>query len=186
MISQIENTQKEREAVELECLNRFREANPDFFQKNDLRLFLHLGKVAALLILFTFFAVVLNFIPAKMIFGALSALCWFALINVTIHHHHTHHNAANSPAGWRILNLLYFLAVPNATKRKSRYVRAHLNHHARPFHETDLDHHYGRDRYLKMNGNHSTKRSLHMALIYYLSLRGFTIIIGTVDGKMYW
>ena len=152
------------ELIETSALESFQKANPDLFQKNDAELFRHLGIVIALLILFTSAAIFSQFILMKIIFGALSALCWFSLINVTIHHHHTHHNAANSPGARKILDSIYFFVIPNAKKRKPRYVRAHLNHHARPFHESDLDHHYGTRQYLQMN------RGFWTRCLYFLEL----------------
>jgi len=109
----------------------------------------------------------------KVPLGPANAFLLFSLINVTIHHHHTHHNAAGGPVTKKILDLLYFLAVPNAPKRLTRYTRAHLNHHARPFHETDIDHHYGKNHYLKMMKNFWTR------IFYFLEL---TFVGGHVPG----
>jgi len=56
------------------------------------------------------------------------------------------------------------MVVPNPPKRLNRYVRAHLNHHARPFHESDVDHHYGLRRYKKMTAQLFTR------LVYFVEL----------------
>lgn len=143
---------REYRATEREetALEGFRAGCRYLFRKNDARLFLHLASVISLLTVGTVLVVSLPWIPLKVLSGAANAFLWFSLINVTIHHHHTHHNAAASPFAKKLLDFLYLLAVPNAPKRRNRYTRAHLNHHARPFDETDVDHHYGKDRYLKM------------------------------------
>lgn len=138
---------------EIEALKRFRAENPDLFEKQDSRLFFHLGMVIGLLFISTAAAIVSPFMAVKILLGLVNSFLWFCLINVTIHHHHTHHNAAKSQAAKRVLDSLYYVVMPNASSRLSRYVRAHLNHHARPFHETDVDHHYGKNRYAAMTGN---------------------------------
>ncbi|MBI3312910.1 MAG: fatty acid desaturase [Candidatus Omnitrophica bacterium] len=147
MLAELENQ------PETEALSYFRAANPDLFEKQDSRLALHLGIVIGLLFVLTSAAIFTPLIGLKILLGIMNSFLWFCLINVTIHHHHTHHNAAKSGAAKRLLDLLYHLAVPNAPKRLTRYVRAHLNHHARPFHETDVDHYYGTNRYLAVAKN---------------------------------
>lgn len=147
MTVSIEPFEKEEERL---ALNRFRSENPDLFKKSDLRLALHLAAVLVLLSLSTWAAVATPFIVTKLFFGAFNSLLWFSLINVAIHHHHTHHNAAQFTLFKKVLDVLYVVSVPNAPRRLNRYTRAHLNHHARPFHESDVDHHYGKDRYLAM------------------------------------
>lgn len=155
------------------ALDRFRARNRDLFKKDDPRLFLHLGTVLSLLAFSTALVVTTNQLVVKILLGCWNAFLWFSLVNMTIHHHHTHHNAAGHPWAGRFLDLLYRIAVPNAPKRRNRYTRAHLNHHARPFHGTDVDHHYGKTRYLKMMKNLWTR------LIYFLEL---TFIGGHVPG----
>ena len=145
-------------------LEKFREENSDLFEKNDLALYAHLGMVLTLLAGLTTWVIATPEVWLKIPLVCVSVLLWFALINVTIHHHHTHHNAAKSRFAQGLLNLLYLLVLPNAPKRKSRYVRAHLNHHARPFHETDVDHHHGTNRYLALS------RSLAGKIFYFLEL----------------
>ena len=132
------------------ALDRFRAAHRDLFRKNDARLFLHLGSVISVLIFGTLLVISVPWIFLKILIGTVNAFLWFALVNVTIHHHQTHRNAAGHRFAKKFLDLLYLIVVPNAPKRVNRYTRAHLNHHARPFHETDVDHHYGKDRYLAM------------------------------------
>lgn len=132
------------------ALNRFRAEHDVLFKKNALALLSHLAIVASLLIFFTTIVVTTPFLWLKILLGIVNAFLWFCLINVTIHHHKTHHNAASGPVMKKLLDIIYFIAVPNAPKRTNRYTRAHLNHHARPFHETDVDHYYGKDRYLAM------------------------------------
>ncbi|MBI4115460.1 MAG: fatty acid desaturase [Candidatus Omnitrophica bacterium] len=158
---------------EVKALKRFQEENQDLFKKDDSKLLLHLGLVLSLLITSTLAVVFTPWLWLKIVLGAWNALLWFSLINATIHHHHTHHNATRHPLTKRFLDILYFLAVPNAPKRLGRYTRTHLNHHARPFHETDVDHHYGKTHYLKM------KKSLWTQTLYYLEL---TFIGGNVPG----
>ncbi len=135
---------------EIQALARFRGANPDLFQKKDLQLFIHLSSVLFPLMVFTWTAIVTPFVGIKIFLGAVNAFLWFCLVNVTLHHHETHRNAAKGPAFKKLLDWLYLVAVPNAPKRLGRYTRSHLNHHARPFHETDVDHHYGKDRFAQM------------------------------------
>ncbi len=159
--------------VEDQALAGFRTANPDLFKKDDTLLLTHLGVVISLLIVSTAFAVTVPSLFFKIIFCLISGFLWFSLINVTIHHHQTHHNSAKSNFCKKILDLLYQIAVPNAPKRLNRYTRAHLNHHARPFHETDVDHHYGTTRYLAMMKKPWTK------LLYFLEL---TFVGGHVPG----
>lgn len=155
------------------ALHRFRSENPDFFQKSHSKLFLHLGTVFSLLLLSTTVVVATPHLSIKILLGVVNAFLWFSLINVTIHHHHTHHNAAAGAFSERLLDFLYVLAVPNAPKRLGRYTRAHLNHHARPFHETDVDHHYGKEHYLRMTKNLGTR------ILYFLEL---TFVGGHVPG----
>ncbi len=145
-------------------LGRFRAAHQDLFQKNDARLFLHLGIVICLLTFGTVLAISVPWAPVKILIASVNALFWFSLINATIHHHQTHRNAAKNIFAKKFLDFLYLIVVPNAPKRLNRYTRAHLNHHARPFHETDVDHHYGKDRYLAMMGSPWRK------LLYFLEL----------------
>ena len=158
---------------ETEALQRFKRENPDLFQKEDGRLLMHLGIVIFLLLLSTAASIALPWLELKIFFGAVSAFFWFSLINVTIHHHHTHHNAAAGARAKAVLDFLYLISVPNAPKRLSRYTRAHLNHHARPFHETDVDHHYAKDRYCLMSKNLWTRT------LYFLEL---TFVGGYVPG----
>lgn len=150
-------------APQREALRAFRSRYPTLFQKHDRLLLFHLISVIAPLLLFSALAVRLSWLPLKVISGTLAGLFWFALINVTIHHHTTHFNAAESAWTKSLLNGLYFL-VPNSGKRKSRYIRAHLNHHARPFHETDVDHLFGLERYLRMS------QGLGRQILYFLEL----------------
>ena len=157
----LETFEKTEEKV---ALDQFRIQNPDLFRKEDSKLFLHLGMILLLLSLSTAFVVLTDQLVLKIFLGAWNALLWFSLINVTIHHHHTHHNAAEHPFSKKFLDLLYLVAVPNASKRRNRYTRVHLNHHARPFHETDVDHHYGKNRYLQMT------KTLRTRVIYFLEL----------------
>ena len=160
-------------AEEIAALNRFRLENPDLFQKDDFRLSLHLGTVLLLLFFFTVVIVKTPLLWIKILFGGVNSILWFSLINVTLHHHHTHHNAAGRPFLKKLLDLLYVAVVPHAPKRLNRYTRAHLNHHARPFHETDVDHHYGKDQYLRM------KKNLWTRTLYFLEL---TFVGGHVPG----
>ena len=160
-------------AEETEALQKFKAANPDLFKKDDAALFRHLGLVLSVLIISTAGGVFSPAIPVKILFGVVSAFCWFSLINVTIHHHMTHRNPAEGPLAKKILDILYWISVPNSSKRKTRYTRAHMNHHFRPFHETDVDHHYGTQRYLRMTQNPLT------AILYYLEL---TFVGGHVPG----
>jgi len=155
------------------ALQRFRVENPALFQKDDRRLFLHLAIVLSLLIFSTAAVILTPLVWLKIFLGAWNAFLWFCLINVTIHHHHTHHNAAAGPAADRFLDFLYLLVLPNAFRRRVRYTRAHLNHHARPFHETEIDHHYGRERYLERGKNFWTRA------LYFLEL---TFVGGYVPG----
>lgn len=154
------------ESTELEAaaLERFRSQYSALFQKNDFKLILHLGIIFLLLIPSVAAVVLTPYLLLKIFLGTINAFLWFSLINVTIHHHHTHHNAAHSPFFRGLLDFIYVLAVPNAPKRRVRYIRAHLNHHARPFHETDVDHNYGTFRYLEMMKRPWTK------ILYFLEL----------------
>lgn len=138
---------------EIAALQRFKIENPSFFKKDDFLLATHLLLVIGLLALSTVFCLRASFLPFKILAGAVSAFFWFCLINITIHHHLTHGNAAQSPFMKKIMDGLYRIAVFNAPKRRTRYTRAHLNHHRRPYHETDVDHHYGAKRYLEMSKN---------------------------------
>lgn len=147
-----------------EALRKFRAEFPQYFEKDDKQLWAHLGIVLGLLAVSTFWIVTTPWIGLKIILGVINAFFYFSLINVTIHHHHTHHNAARGKwADW-FLSALYLLVLPNAPKRKGRYVKAHLNHHARPFHESDLDHHHGTERYLRMMKN------VRQRILYFLEL----------------
>ncbi len=150
--------------VEAALLAKFRSSHPYFFRKDDSALYRHLGVVAAWIFVFTAGAILFPSVIFKILYGAGAAFGWFCLINVTIHHHHTHKNAAKDPRAKKLLDFIYFIAVPNAPKRLPRYTRAHLNHHARPFHETDVDHHYGLERYEEMSRTPLGK------LLYYLEL----------------
>ncbi len=154
-------------------LQAFKAENKDLFQKDDLRLYIHLMLVGALLLNCTILAIALPFWPLKVIASAAAGFFWFCLINVTIHHHSTHKNAGQSETAKKILDWIYKIAVPNAPKRLNRYTRAHLNHHARPFHETDVDHHYGTQRYMRMTKDPWQKT------LYYLEL---TFVGGHVPG----
>ena len=158
---------------EEDTLARFKAAHPALFVKDDTRLYTHLGIVLGLLAAGTAIVVASPYLWVKIVVGAANAFLWFSLINATIHHHHTHHNAAKSPRAKKILDFLYLIATPNAPKRLGRYTRAHLNHHARPFHETDVDHHYGTKRFLRM------MRKPRTALIYFLEM---TFVGGHVPG----
>lgn len=166
-----------REAIEkpeeILAIERFRRENPGLFKREDRRLFVHLGIVLGPLIALTGILVSSPSVPLKILAGMASAFLWFCLINVTIHHHLTHHNATDRPFAKKFLDFLYLAAVPNAPKRKARYSRAHLNHHARPFHETDIDHHYGTKRYLDM------KKRFLSRILYFLEL---TFVGGHVPG----
>lgn len=162
-----------RELEEAGVLGKFRRENPELFKKEDPKLFLHLGTVVFLLGSSTAWVIFSPSVPLKILLGIVNAFLWFCLINATIHHHHTHHNAAKNPRAKRILDFIYFAAVPNAPKRLGRYSRAHLNHHARPFDETDVDHHYGRDRFYEKSGN------LWSRVLYFLEL---TFVGGHVPG----
>ncbi len=170
-----ENTSLEifEKEEENKALQRFRKENQDLFQKTDRDLTLHLGIVLFLLGLFTTGILTAPSVWIKVLLGTANAFLLFCLINVTIHHHHTHHNAAKHPFFKRVLDTLYLIVLPNAPKRLNRYTRAHLNHHARPFHETDVDHHYGKDYYLK------TRENLWTHILYFLEL---TFIGGHVPG----
>lgn len=155
------------------ALLKFKTENKELFQKDDLKLYIHLMLVGALLLNSTILAIVVPSIFLKMIFGAVSAFFWFCLINVTIHHHNTHKNCAQSETAKKLLDFIYKISVPNAPKRLNRYTRAHLNHHARPFHETDVDHHYGTRRYMEKTKDGWSK------FVYYLEL---TFVGGHVPG----
>lgn len=130
------------------ALERFRLANLDLFKKDDRQLFAHLTALISCLAAGTALAVLVPFWPVRILLGIVNAFFWFSLINVTLHHHQTHHNAASSSEMKKTLDFLYGIAIPNAPKRLNRYTRAHLNHHARPFDETDVDHHYGTRRWM--------------------------------------
>ena len=154
-------------------LGRFREKNSGLFKKNEALLIAHLATVFSLLILFSASAIFSPLISLKILAGFAAAFLWFCLINVTIHHHHTHKNAASKQWAKNILNGIYMIAMPNAPKRLNRYTRAHLNHHARPFHESDVDHHYGTERFLRMMKNPVS------AALYFLEL---TFVGGHMPG----
>ena len=155
-------------------LKKFREENRELFEKDDFKLYIHLLLVAALLLNSTLLAVFIPFLPAKILFATISSFFWFCFINVTIHHHSTHRNAASGEKAKKLMDFIYKVAVPNAPKRLNRYTRAHLNHHARPFHETDVDHHYGTKRYFEL-----TQKSGWDKFLYYLEL---TFVGGHVPG----
>ncbi len=159
---------------EEEVLAKFRSENPDLFEKDDLKLYVHLALVGSLLVISTALTVMVPFVILKIPFGAVSAFLWFCFINVTIHHHHPHHNPAQGDTARKILDVLYQIAVPNGPKRRNRYTRAHLNHHARPFHESDVDHHYGTARYLE-----TKKKGTLAQILYFLEL---TFVGGHVPG----
>ena len=146
------------------ALAGFRSANKDLFQKDDAQLYKHLAYVGGNFALGTLFAVTTPLVLFKILLGIWDGFLLFSLINVTIHHHHTHKNAAESETAKKLLDMIYLIVLPNAPKRKSRYTRAHLNHHLRPFHETDVDHHYGTQRFLRMMKNAFT------AVLYFLEL----------------
>ena len=160
-------------AAETQSLEEFRRQNPDLFKKEDRLLLQHIGMVLSLLFISIALVILTPSISLKIILGAWNAFLWFSLVNATIHHHHTHHNAASNTFTKKLLDLIYLVVIPNAPKRKSRYTRVHLNHHARPFHETDIDHHYGKNHYLKMNQNLLTR------IFYFLEL---TFVGGHVPG----
>ena len=151
---------------EEKTLQRFKTENPKFFEKDEQALKRHLATVITFLVISTSVAVFSSSILVKILTGVVSAFFWFCLINVTIHHHLTHKNSAESDTMKKFLDKLYLVAVFNGPKRMNRYTRAHLNHHARPFHETDVDHHYGVKRFLAME----EKRSWKETLLYYLEL----------------
>lgn len=157
-------TQPAENTQETLLLQKFKAENPELFRKDDTALAIHLFCVAGLLLFFTVCAVSSTWLPAKIVSGVISGFLWFCFINTTIHHHQTHRNAAAGPFMKKVLDVIFFIAVPNAPKRKTRYTRAHLNHHLRPFHETDVDHHYGTERYLRMMKNPFEK------IVYYLEL----------------
>jgi fatty acid desaturase len=108
------------------ALEHFRLQNPDLFQKSDRALYLHLGWVLTLLLIGTAAVIQTPFLWMKVPGGVCNALLWFSLINVTIRHHHTHHNAAESQAAGKFLNILYLLAVPNAPRRRNRTKTYHF------------------------------------------------------------
>ncbi len=139
--------------AQIEAIRAFRAAYPALFEKDDRKLFLHLFFLLGLFSLGTFFLIQTPWLPLKIILACGNAFLWFGLINVTIHHHLTHDNVAKSAFAEQVLNVLYFLSMPSAWKRLNRYKRSHLNHHGRPFHASDLDHHYGLARYTKMKKN---------------------------------
>ncbi len=151
--------------IEEAALERFRLANLPLFKKDDTRLRLHLALLLLSLAAGTVLAVLVPFWPCKVLLGVVNAFFWFSLINVTIHHHHTHHNSASGTGMKKVLDILYRVAVPNAPKRLNRYTRAHLNHHSRPFDETDVDHHYGTRRFLAMR-----KKGWPAMLVYFMEL----------------
>ena len=155
------------------ALRSFKESNADLFAKDDTRLAAHLVILIGLLALSTSFVIMTPSVLFKVLLGVVNAFLWFSLINVTIHHHHTHRNAAKSPKMKKLMDILYNIAVPNGPKRRPRYVRVHLNHHARPFHESDVDHYYGTQRYLKM------RKTPWTMFLYFLEL---TFIGGHVPG----
>ncbi len=152
----------------------FRRANVELFEKNDFRLLLHVGTVLALMILGTYAIVTTPHLWLKLILGPVNAFFWFSLGNVTVHHHHTHHNAAKSEFCRRLLNALHFVVVPDGGRHLTRYRRAHMNHHSRPLEDTDVDHRYALAYHKRMSKNLWTK------MIYYLEL---TFVGGHVPGR---
>ena len=156
-----------------QILAGFKAANRDLFEKDDMKLALHLATVLSILAMGTAVVAGTPWVLLKIVIGVMNAFCWFSLINVTIHHHHTHHNGAASPVMKKVLDFLYLIAMPNAPKRRTRYIHAHMNHHFRPFHETDVDHHYGAERFLRMIKNPFS------AFLYILEL---TFVGGHVPG----
>lgn len=149
---------------ETEALNEFVASNADLFVRSDIRLCLHLATVIGLLGLGTWLIVTVPQIWLKVLLGPLNAFLWFALSNVTIHHHHTHHNAAKRPFFRRLLSLMHPLVVPTSLKNLRRFRRAHMNHHAAPLHDTDVDHLYGMQHYLRMSKNWRTR------IVYFVEL----------------
>ncbi len=147
------------------ALERFRLANLSLFKKDDARLRLHLRILLSILAAGTTLAVLVPFWPFKVLLGMMNAFFWFSLTNITIHHHNTHHNSASAPGMKKVMDILYRMAIPNAPKRLNRYTRAHLNHHARPFDETDVDHHYGVRRFLAMR-----QKGKWATFVYFLEL----------------
>jgi fatty acid desaturase len=158
---------------ERSALDRFKTGHPELFAKDEKKLSQHLITVIGLLCVSTLCSIVFPSLWLKLPFAVTSAFFWFCLINVTIHHHQTHKNAASSPAMKKVMDIIFFMAVPNAPKRRGRYTRAHLNHHLRPFHETDVDHHYGVQRFLEKT------KTLGSAFLYYLEL---TVVGAHVPG----
>ena len=98
----------QQEEVELK---RFREENRDLFEKDDFKLYIHLLLVGALLLNSTLLAVFIPFLPAKILFGGISSFFWFCFINVTIHHHMTHRNAASSESAKKLLDFIYKILI---------------------------------------------------------------------------
>jgi fatty acid desaturase len=159
---------------EADAIEGFRKENAELFQKSDLRLMLHVGVALALLGAGTYAIIATPYLWLKILLGPLNGFVWFALGNVTVHHHHTHHNAAKSAICGHFLNLLHFVVVPDMGRHLKRYRRAHMNHHAHPLQDTDVDHRYSMEHYRRMSKNIWTK------LLYYLEL---TFVGGHVPGR---
>ncbi|HTL47729.1 MAG TPA: fatty acid desaturase [Verrucomicrobiae bacterium] len=149
---------------EILAIQDFQRRHPGLFQKDDRKLFCHLGLVFGLMAALFAVIVLIPSLAARIPASLLLSLLYFSLINVTIHHHHTHRNAAQSPAAKKFLDLLYMAVLPNAARRRPRYVKVHLSHHADVFEPTDVDHLYGAERFLKM------RRNLWTRLLYFLEL----------------
>jgi hypothetical protein len=146
------------------ALAAFRTMNPDLFVKNDFYLALHILTVLGLLGFGTYTIVTTPHLWLKILLGPINAFFWFALGNVTIHHHHTHHNAAKNSFCRRCLDVIHFFVVPDGGRHLKRYRRAHMNHHSRPLHDADVDHRYAMDYYERTSKNIWTKA------LYYLEL----------------
>ncbi|HEX5105354.1 MAG TPA: fatty acid desaturase [Pirellulaceae bacterium] len=159
---------------ESQALDEFRRANADLFGKSDLWLALHLAVVLTLLGLGTWAIVVVPLVWVKILLGPVNAFLWFCLGNVTVHHHHTHHNAAKSAVFKRLLDGLHFLVVPDGGRGLKRYRRAHMNHHLHPLSDSDVDHRYAQKHYQKMS------KSVWTRIVYFLEL---TFIGGHVPGQ---
>ena len=150
--------------LEIKAIQRFHRENADLFKKDDRQLFKHLGVVIGLLILFGVISIACDTLWIEIPAGVVLSLLYFSLINVTIHHHLTHRNAAESEFSRRALDLIYKIVLPQAGKRKSRYVKVHLSHHAAVYEPTDVDHLYGVERYLQM------QKTLIKKAVYFLEL----------------
>ncbi len=149
---------------EIKAIQRFQRENPDLFKKDDGELFKHLGLVVSLLVLFTGISLTSEFLWLKAFCSAALGALYFSLINVTMHHHLTHRNAAAGAFAKRVLDVIYKAVLPQSGKRKARYVKVHLSHHAGVYEPTDVDHLYGVERYLRM------KKNIFTRLIYFTEL----------------